>query len=138
MMPRANLSAGFGPDGIVPIDPTPEHCAFLFDQHLVHPDACVVVYAPEDKPEGFLMGALFAHPFDTRLRIAKETAWWVEEGCRGRLAVVNAMLDQYEAWAKGRGCRFAGMAELVGKARVGKIYERRGYAPIETHYLKPL
>jgi GNAT superfamily N-acetyltransferase len=137
MMPSANLSAGFGPDGIMPIDPTQEQMVLLFDQHLAHRDACLIVHAPE-KPEGFLMAALFAHPFDPRLRIAKDTAWWIEEGCRGRLSIVNGMLDAYEDWARSRGCGYAGMAGMGKDPKVGRLYERRGYVAAETHFLKKL
>ena len=138
MMPRANLAAGFGPDGLVPLNLSEARKALLFDQHLACRDACLIVYAPNEKPEGFLMAALFAHPFDPVHRIAKDTAWWIEDGCRGRLSIVNAMLDAYEDWARARGCTYAGMAVMTANLRVGKIYDRRGYVPAETHYLKKL
>ncbi|HWV44136.1 GCN5 family acetyltransferase [Pseudorhodoplanes sp.] len=138
MMPRANLSAGFGPEGIMPLDPSPARLVLLFDQHLAHSDACLIVYAPNETPEGFLMAALFAHPFDPRHRIAKDTAWWIEEGCRGRLSIVNGMLDAYEGWARSRSCTYSGMAGMGKDPKVGRIYERRGYVAAETHFLKKL
>lgn len=137
MMPDANLAAGFGPNGIIPLNPTHEQMVLLFDQHLAHQDAYLGVYAPGE-PEGFLMAALFAHPFDTSLRIAKDTAWWVREGSRGFLSTVNGMMDAYEAWARHRGCAYSGMAAMASNPRVGKLYERRGYVLCEMHYLKKL
>jgi hypothetical protein len=138
MMPKANLSAGFGPDGIIPLDPSHEQMSMLFDLHRSHPDACLIVYAPQDKAHGFLMAALFAHPFAPQLRIAKDTAWWIEEGSRGGLTTVNGMLETYEEWARRRGCGYAGMAGMGKVPRVGKLFERRGYSAAETHFLKKL
>lgn len=137
LMPAANLSAGFGPDGLVTLEPTQDQMVKLFDLHRTVDDACLIVYAPE-KPEGFLMAALFAHPFDPRMKIAKDTAWYVAEGTRGRLSIVYRMLDAYEDWARSRGCGYVGMAGMGAAPRVGKIYERRGYVAAETHYLKKL
>lgn len=136
MMARANLSAGFGPGGIIPLEPSAEQRALLFDKHVEHLDAYVGVRGAP--PDAFLMAVLFAHPFDPRIKVAKDTAWWVEEGARGRLALIYAMLEHYEEWARSRGCAYAGMAAMASSSRVGKIYERRGYAAAETHYLKKL
>lgn len=138
MMPRANLAAGFGPDGILPLSPSIERMQLLFDQHVACRDACLIVYALDDVPQGFLMAALFAHPFDPVHRIAKDTAWWIEEGCRGRISIVNGMLDAYESWARSRGCTYSGMAGMGKDPKVGRLYERRGYIAAETHYLKKL
>ena len=84
--------------------------------------------------QGLLMAATFDHPFGAG-KWAKETVWYVAPEARGRSAL--RMLDAYEAWARGQGCVTVGMASLATND-VSRIYERRGYAPAETHFLKSL
>lgn len=104
----------------------------LFNQHICSDKACVLVAG---KPaQAVLMAVVFEHPFGAG-RIAKETVWFVTPQARGRGAV--AMLDAYEAWARSIGCVSAGMASLITND-VSKLYERRGYSAVETHFMKPL
>jgi hypothetical protein len=104
----------------------------LFQQHLASPFACVLVVG---KPaQGVLMAVAFEHPFGAG-RIAKETVWFIEPSARGRGAL--RMLDAYEYWARSTSCVSIGMASLASND-VSKIYERRGYAAAETHFMKPL
>ncbi|MBP2550166.1 uncharacterized membrane protein YdcZ (DUF606 family) [Neorhizobium galegae] len=104
----------------------------LFQQHLASPLACVLVAG--DPVLGILLAVAYEHPFGAG-RMAKETVWFVSPKARGRLGL--AMLDAYEAWAKSIGCTSAGMASLASND-VSRIFKRRGYAPIETHFAKPL
>lgn len=104
----------------------------LFQQHLANCRACVIV---ADYPaQGVLMALAFEHPFGAGM-FAKETVWFVTDAARGRGAV--KMLDAYEVWARSIGCVSAGMASLVSND-VSKLYERRGYSAVETHFIKPL
>jgi hypothetical protein len=104
----------------------------LFQQHLSSPHACVIVSG--HPAQGVLMAVAFDHPFGAG-RIAKETVWFVTPLARGRGAIT--MLDAYEKWARSVSCVSAGMASLSTND-VSKIYERRGYAAAETHFMKPL
>jgi hypothetical protein len=104
----------------------------LFRQHLASPMACVLVAG--EPAWGILLAVAYEHPFGAG-RIAKETVWFVSPKARGRLGL--SMLDAYEAWARSLGCTSAGMASLATN-NVSRIFERRGYAPIETHFAKPL
>jgi GNAT superfamily N-acetyltransferase len=104
----------------------------LFRQHLASPLACAIVAG--DPVLGILLAVAYEHPFGAG-RIAKETVWFVSPKARGRLGL--AMLEAYEAWARSLGCTSAGMASLSSND-VSRIFERRGYAPIETHFAKPL
>lgn len=110
------------------------YAAALFDGHLSNGQACVLVLEHEGHAQGLLMASWFEHPFGAG-RYAKETVWYVSEAARGRGAF--KMLDAYEAWAREQGCTAIGMASLATND-VSKIYERRGYAPAETHFIKPL
>lgn len=102
----------------------------LFKQHM----AAGLVLVLGDPAAGVLMAAATDHPFGMGL-IAKETVWFIRPEARGRGAI--RMLDAYEAWAAGQGCTAVGMASLATND-VSRLYERRGYAAAETHFLKTL
>lgn len=106
----------------------------LFDQHMTSHQACVLVLEHEAKCCGLLMAVWFEHPFGAG-RYAKETVWYIAPDARGRSAL--KMLHAYEVWAKEQGCTAIGMASLETND-VSKLYERCGYKPVETHFLKSL
>lgn len=138
MLPRANLAAGFGPDGLVPLMLSEERCNELFSLHLNHELACAIVHAPGDNPMGFLFAALFAHPFDPNVRIAKDSGWWIESAVRGDVVIANKMMELYEEWAKAKGCQWVGMAGMGEDPKIGRFLKRRDYTVAETHFLKKL
>ncbi len=80
------------------------------------------------------MANAFDHPFGAGL-CASETVWFIAESARGRNAL--KMLDAYEAWAKDQGCAVVCMASLAIND-VSRIYTRRGYSPVETHFMKAI
>lgn len=106
------------------------HADLLFRQHLDH--GLVLVFG--QPAQGVLMAMTFDHPFGAG-KWAKETVWYIAPEARGRSAL--HMLDAYETWAREQGCSAIGMASLASND-VSKIYERRGYAPAETHFVKSL
>lgn len=107
--------------------------AALFDAHCTASDRLALVL-----DRGRACGVLLAHCGESPLgpfRIAQEIAWWVDPEHRG---ASGGMLDAYEAWAAERGCAYAGVASLAAFPRASLIYERRGYSPAETHFIKAL
>jgi GNAT superfamily N-acetyltransferase len=84
------------------------------------------------------MIGLIAHPhFFCEARAAQEMFWWVEPGHRGS-GIAGQLLDTASGWAKERGCQMLNMVcvdELDGKA-VAKMYERRGFVPLERSYVR--
>lgn len=109
------------------------HAAALVDRHIAEPNLLALVAgAPA---EGILLASCQDHPF-ADVHFATETVWWIAQDARGLFAI--DMLAAYEAWARDRGCAFAGMAALATFPRAGTIYRRRGYREAETHFLKPL
>ena len=104
----------------------------LFQQHMISQLACVLILGTP--AQGILMAAAYEHPFGAG-RIAKETVWFVAPQARGRGAI--AMLAAYEKWARSVDCVSVGMASLATND-VSKLYERRGYCAVETHFMKPL
>lgn len=132
----SRAGAGFdNPAGIsgftFPFDPA--YAARLFLVHLDAKDRYCGVLDLHGRAEGLLLAVAFEHPFGP-VRMAKETVWWIDPAHRGRSAI--AMLDHYEAWARGIGCSFVGMAGMGDDPEVGKLYRRRGYSVAETCFLK--
>lgn len=106
------------------------HADILFRQHMERG----LILVAGDPAQGVLMAMTFYHPFGAG-KWAKETVWYIAPQARGRAAI--KMLDAYEAWAREQGCVTIGMASLATND-VSRIYERRGYAPAETHFVKAL
>jgi GNAT superfamily N-acetyltransferase len=106
------------------------HADRLFRQHM----AAGLVLVAGVPARGVLMAVAFDHPFGAG-KWSKESCWYIAPDARGRSAL--QMLDAYEAWAREHGCTTIGMASLATND-VSRIYERRGYAPAETHFLKSL
>ena len=71
------------------------------------------------------------HPFNYEHICAQEVFWWSEgrEGLR--------LFDALEAWARDH-CHSLRMItlEAVEPDRTARIYERKGYAPLERGYIK--
>jgi hypothetical protein len=82
---------------------------------------------------GAIGGQRGVHPFNHSHWIAQEMFWWSEgrEGLR--------LLDAFEAWAAEK-CGTVRMItlEAVNPERIGKLYLRRGYSPLEHGYIKRL
>lgn len=80
---------------------------------------------------GTIGGMSGPHPFNYAHRAAQEVFWW-SEGAEG-LKLLSAL----EAWAE-RFCDSLRMVtlEAVEPERTGRIYERRGYVPLEHGYIK--
>lgn len=68
--------------------------------------------------------------------LASEVAMWVEEDKRNT-GVGNELINAFEYWAKHfAGCVFITLTSLDDK--VGKLYEKKGYALYERAYMKEL
>lgn len=91
----------------------------------------------EDAVGIFGMLAIVAspHPLTGQL-YADEVVWWVEETGRARRAG-PALLDAAEDWARSRKCYMVKMVAPI-PSTVGRFYERKGYAAVETAYAKVL
>lgn len=71
---------------------------------------------------------------------AQELFWWVEPEHRKSGAAL-ALLRHFESWAEERGCEAVTMAYLHSTGNGGALdrwYRRRGYQPMETHYVRML
>ena len=80
---------------------------------------------------GALGGMVAPHPFNHAQMIADELFWWSE----GREGL--ALLKAYEDWAGSfRAVIRMTTLEAVEPERVGKLFARRGYVPLERAFVK--
>ena len=135
LLQHSRAAAGFDQaDGMFSFPFDPAYAERLFVLHL-HPHALCLVLDVGGTAQGVLMAVAGEHPFGP-VRMARETAWWIEPDHRGMSAL--RMLDIYERWARDEGCQFTGMAGMGAEPGVGVLYERRGYRAAEMHYIKAL
>lgn len=84
-----------------------------------------------------VMGALIFPEPNSGEKQAMEMFWFVTPKARGRGL---SLLPKYEEWARAEGAKQICMAHLhdLQPERLKQLYERRGYRPMETHYLKEI
>jgi GNAT superfamily N-acetyltransferase len=82
---------------------------------------------------GMIGGLILPNPIVGE-RWAYEMAWWVDPEHRGR---GWELVERLEAWARDRGALRLQLVAPEGSG-IGTIYRRKGYAPIETAYVKEL
>ena len=98
------------------------------------PDGVVLVAEGPGGLVGMLGLLIVSHALSGE-RVAGEVFWWVEPEARGDgLRLLRAA----EAWACGRGATRIQMIAPRAVPAVGRVYARRGYAPIETLYSRTL
>jgi GNAT superfamily N-acetyltransferase len=102
--------------------------------HLVSTPTTTVLVA--DAGAGHLVGMIglvaYAHHV-SGVPTVGEVAWWVDPDARG---CGVALLQRAERWAAEQG---ASQIQLIApNDRVGRLYQRRGYTPIEVSYQRPL
>lgn len=82
---------------------------------------------------GFIAGSTQRFPFG-KVKIAAETAWWVNEEAR-KTGVGKELMGAFEYWAKNvAGCDMVVMTSL--DEGVEKIYKKNGYKLYERAYMK--
>jgi GNAT superfamily N-acetyltransferase len=109
----------------------------LFVSFLVDTPGCTVLVADDAGVVGFLalLGGL--NPLDEAGEFCEEIAWWVEPRARGRGRIGAQLLAAAEQWARANAYLWLKMI-APSQSRVGRFYERSGYAPLETAYVKGL
>lgn len=88
---------------------------------------------------GMIIGKASYLPF-SKDKISTELAWYLHPFYRQGKDSLK-LIKAYEYWAKNiQGCKYTQMAcikDLKGDT-VGKLYERLGYKPVESAYIKEL
>ncbi len=96
-------------------------------------------YVESDNEVVGVLGASFTHePFSGDF-VASELFWFVREDKRQSRVGLD-LLAHFEKDAKARGCKRIMMIHLANSKEdvLPKIFARRGYVPVETHYWKSL
>lgn len=85
---------------------------------------------------GMLGAMIYPDPNDGAL-VATEMFWYVAPEARG---AGLRLLRDFEAWATDRGAARLIMVHLhdLMPEALAKLYQRRGYRPVETHYIKEI
>ncbi len=99
----------------------------LYQEHVSNPDKIAVV-----RDHGVLLGAIGQSPLGP-FKVAHEVAWWVSPDARG---IGLGMLREYEDWAWSKGVFGIEVKSLAMFPQADKIYERAGYAALETSWVK--
>lgn len=100
-------------------------------EFLIENEDAICLYA-----DGAMFGGfVFPHEFNNSVMVFKEVFWRSEAG-----GVGVKMLKKAEQWAQGKGATISGMFTPIKMEpeKVGKLYERLGYAPTERTYMKAL
>lgn len=100
---------------------------------LTNPQGRMLVYENGNGIEGMLGLLVFPHYFSGE-KVAGELVWWVDPEARGRAGM--ELLKQAEAEARALGAKWMQMVSPT--ERTAKLYERLGYAAIETTYQRSL
>ena len=85
-------------------------------------------------PVGFLGASVLPHPLCPDLTMATEWWWWVQPADRGSRAGLM-LLATFEQWADALGVP-AHLTTEATSALNDRHLTRRGYAPVERHWLR--
>lgn len=85
------------------------------------------------------VGGIVHQDANTDARMATELFWYVFPAYRSTGAGL-LLLSEFEVWARLRGAQYCCMVALsaVMPVEVGAIYQKAGYNPLETYYVKAL
>lgn len=102
---------------------------------IAHPDGEIFVAEAADQSlVGMIVVFIYPHPLSGE-RVAGELCWWVEPMARGRVSGAR-LLAHAEAWAVAQKADVFQM--MAPTEAVGRIYEKRQYEKLETHYQRRL
>jgi GNAT superfamily N-acetyltransferase len=114
------------------ISAKPECLAQTVASVLENPNGVVLVSGSDASVTGMIAMLAYNHPFSGE-RTAFEVVWWVEPESRGDGV---RLLRAAEDWAKEQGATAVQM--VAPNERVGALYARLGYAPVETSFQRSL
>lgn len=99
---------------------------------LASENGVVLVSGSDASITGMIALTAYDHPYSGE-RTAFELVWWVEPEARGDGV---RLLRAAEEWAREQGAKH--MQMVAPNAKVGRLYSRLGYAPVETSYQRSL
>lgn len=112
----------------------PERLA-LTAQRLIEGEDSALFLAEQDTGIVGMIGVYtYTHPYSDEL-FATELFWWMDPEKRG--AGIR-LLRAAEAWARERGAKVLQVVAPKSNERLGVLYERLGFARVETCYQREL
>lgn len=102
---------------------------------LIESDDGTVFVADDDGVLIGMCGVLVYTDAYSGERVASESFWWLNPDRRG---FGPHLLKRAEKWCKARGAVFLSMMQPFDKPRVGEIYAKLGYSPVEVIFRKDL
>lgn len=116
----------------------PASFAHSLNKMISNEDAILLVGEVGGEVVAMAGAMVFPAYWNGEVKVAQETFWWVQPNSRG--SVGPRLLAALEDEAKNRGARTFLMVSLeaLRPEAVGKMYERRGYAPLEHSFWKAL
>jgi GNAT superfamily N-acetyltransferase len=100
--------------------------------HIQHAQKCLLVAEQKGKVVGMVAGS--KSPTFLGVMMASETVLFVEQQHRGRAGL--ALINAFEEWARPLPVILNTRLDFHKDERLDKLLERKGYAPVETHYMK--
>lgn len=116
------------------VKPDVDHLAHFIAWLLEH--GLLLVLDVDGCIAGMFGAAIVPHMFSGELT-ANEVVWWVDPEYRGGSHALR-MLRWFDEWAADRGAKRQQMVAPFGEARLHDVYQRLGYAPLETVYQREL
>ena len=103
----------------------PEQVENLLTGLMTEDDRLLLVSDESGSLTGMIGFVVYDHPISGE-RVGAEAFWWSERPGAG-----IKLLKAAEQWARSKGALVLQMIQPVEADRVGKIYERFGYRPVE-------
>lgn len=114
--------------------------AFLFNwTKLIEANIGVMWKVVLDNKSVAFLGGILMPDINNGDLVATELFWYVHPQHRKGFWGIRLFLT-FENWAKSMGAKRITMAHLINKEAetLKKFYQRRGYSPLEIHYVKHL
>lgn len=101
-------------------------------------NGALLVAESEDKAVGVAAHVVFPFYANMATRISQELFWFVKPDYRKGIGA--ALLDELEADAKRKGADVFMSGAIAGlrDGAIARVYQRRGYKPIENSYIRKL
>lgn len=108
----------------------PDSVAALLMTCIEGDNACALVLEQEGYIVGGFIGVLTRTYWNTGCLAAQQMAWYVEPAWRSAEAL--KLLAAWEKWCEEKGVRVIFSGRKMGYEAMERIFERRGYVPLET------
>jgi GNAT superfamily N-acetyltransferase len=116
----------------------PEGLGRLVDSIIAPREDMLAIVAADEAGVFGMLGLMAAPHLVNGAPYGDELIWWVEPDHRGASFAGPKLLEHAENWARQRGLNMIKMVAPADNPAVARFYGKRGYVPIETHFVKGL